>query len=299
MPKSLGQIHTVNFSKTVNASGDIKNCDLSAELTQQLQRMVRQGNIFKVVGIDLGMTTQGLIGGGQVSGYLRYYAPTKGRCSAYRDAYRTMLNAMKLQGINHRDNHQYDFKVGFNGEGPALSDGGTLENQASLDGTLPLTLGPQGNVAAGTTSVFTVHNSGVTPRTTSSTNLFPSGYNTMGVQSTPTDFVLNDSVIWTGNSDYAETSFEQIPFMMSWTPDSTDLAVSFNWRPDPALYLAILAGQIQVFIEELNKDGSAPALEIEMAIHIAGWKSFMSTKKSRKSRTKKSRKSSKRRSRKV
>ena len=57
MPKSLGQIHTVNFSKTVNASGDIKNCDISGELTSQLSKMVRQGQNFKVVGIDMAMTT--------------------------------------------------------------------------------------------------------------------------------------------------------------------------------------------------------------------------------------------------
>jgi hypothetical protein len=293
MPKSLGQIHTVNFSKTVNASGDIKNCDISGELTSQLSKMVRQGQNFKVVGIDMAMTTEGLVGGGQVSGQLRYYAPTKGRCEAYRGAFIAMKKAMSLQGINPSNNAQYDFRVGFNDLGPQLADGGTIENQATLNGSTPLVLHSlAGQVPE--SNVFFVHNSSVQPRTTTSTNLFPAGFNSMGVQNTPTDFVLNDSVMFTGNENSATTTYESIPFMMSWTPDTTDLSIAFNWRPDPALYLAVMTGQFQLYIEEINKDGGSAAVEIEMAIHIAGWKSMMSSpsKKSRRSPTSSSKKTS-------
>jgi len=36
MAKELGQIHTVNKNMTVNASGDVKDIDLSGLLTDQL-----------------------------------------------------------------------------------------------------------------------------------------------------------------------------------------------------------------------------------------------------------------------
>lgn len=294
MPKSLGQIHTVNFQKTVNASGDIKNCDISGELTSQLSKMVRQGQTFKVVGIDMAMTTDGLVGGGQVSGHLRYYAPTKGRCDAYRGAYKAMRKAMSLQGVNPSINSQYDFRVGFNDLGPQLPDGGIIENQATLNGTTPLVLHSlAGQVPE--SNVFFVHNSSVEPRTTSATNLFPAGFNTMGVQNTPTDFVLNDSIMYSGNHNSATTAFESIPFMMSWTPDTTDLSIAFNWRPDPALYLAVMTGQFQLYVEELNRDGGASAVELEIAIHVSGWSSIISEKK--KSKGGRRRRTSKRRSR--
>ena len=57
MAKSLGQIHTANFlvPAVVTNSGPRTNAhliDLAGELSNQLQTMVRQGNYFKIVGID-------------------------------------------------------------------------------------------------------------------------------------------------------------------------------------------------------------------------------------------------------
>jgi hypothetical protein len=65
--KSLGQIHTVNNFYPVSASGDLMNIDLPGQLTDQLQRMVRCGNYFKIVGIDMTLDTVGTNGGGQVT----------------------------------------------------------------------------------------------------------------------------------------------------------------------------------------------------------------------------------------
>ena len=77
MAKSLGQLHTVNKLLTVTGSNQQFDIDFSGELTKQLQRMIRQGQFYKLVGIDMSMTTVGETGGGQVSGYIRYYAPTR------------------------------------------------------------------------------------------------------------------------------------------------------------------------------------------------------------------------------
>ena len=286
--KELGQIHTVNFYNVLDPDESdslILNYDISGELCSQLQRMVRQGNFFKLVGLDMNLTAVGTLGGGQVSGYVRYFAPTRGRCEAYRSAFDAMRNVMKLQGINMTDNEMYDFRAGFNGKGETFLNGATIQNQATLDATNPLSLVSS---SAGEPSVFGVHNAGVVPTSAgvSSSDLFQSGFNTMGVQATPTDFVFNDRALWTGNEHTASEEWEAIPFMMSWTPDTTDIATQFQFRPDPALYLAVMTGQLQVFIEEINVDGGATTLELTSAVQISGWKSIMGNpdKKKRSSR---------------
>ena len=287
MAKELGQIHTVNNQMVFNGTGDIENIDLPGELTSQLQRMIRQGNFFKVVGIDMSLSTVGTVGGGQVSGEIRYYAPTRGRCEAYRGAFKAMRAAMKLQGItNAANNKLYDFRVKIN-DNTSAGTPVVFRNQAALDGTNGLCLH---NTTVPTASVFDVHNRNVQPITSLSTpsgELFSPGFNTMGVQATPTDFVLNDAIPFTGSPDTADVTLESIPFMLSWTPDSTDMAVAFQWRPDPALYLAVMCGQLQVHIEEINRDGGAAALELNIAVMTSGWKSIMgSPDKKRRSRSK-------------
>ena len=73
MAKSLGQIHTVNFSDSItSAPGPRTNLDLVGGLTEQLNHMVRCGTYTKVVGIDMGLATGGTLGGGQITGHIRY-----------------------------------------------------------------------------------------------------------------------------------------------------------------------------------------------------------------------------------
>ena len=76
MPKELGQIHTVNFYNVLDpndADSLICNYDVSGELCSQLSRMVRQGNFFKLVGLDMSLSSTTTLGGGQLSGYIRYF----------------------------------------------------------------------------------------------------------------------------------------------------------------------------------------------------------------------------------
>ncbi len=268
--KSLGQIHTVNNFYPVGASGDLMNIDLPGQLTDQLQRMVRQGNYFKVVGIDMTLDTVGVVGGGQVTGFIRYYAPTKGRCEAFRGAFQSMREVMKTQGISMRDNKLYDFKCPIN-EATAST---VFPNRATLDGVNGLALRNDTNQGA---SIFHVHNASVRPTYTGTTgDLFDSGFDTLLQPAVGgTDFVLNDAVPFSGNHNEASLDYEEIPFMLSWTPDTTDIAVSLQWRPDPALFLAVLCGQLQVRVEEVNLDGGAGAVNLKVATMVSGWKSIM------------------------
>lgn len=273
MAKELGQIHTINQRFAVDptatplVAGEI---DIPFELSSQLQRTIRQGCFYKVVGIDMTVTELGGVNnaGGQVSGFLRYFAPTKGRCEAYRQAFAAMRTQMDIQGISMRDNPMYDFRVGFNDETTGF------RNQAALDGVSPLSFHKPTDIRA---SVFDVYNESVRPQYTGPTgDLFKAGFDTLLSKSPDAiDFVLNDTVMYTGNSDAASTDFETIPFQLSFSPGSTDISVSLQWRPDPALYLAVMGGLFQVYIDEADGDNGATSLVIDVAVMCSGWKSIM------------------------
>ncbi len=280
MPKSLGQIHTVNHESVITSAGSKDQIDLSGELSKQLQHHVRQGNYFKVVGIDMNLTENGGNQGGvQMTGFLDYYIPTRGRCEAYRGAFAAMRTAMKNQGIPMSRNSAYDFRVNSTKETFVNS----LKNAATLDGTNTLHLEESGTPQ----SVFEVHNNSLDPLQTG-TPTFSSGFNTLGTQGAPTDFVLNEGDIgFTGNTNFASSEFESIPFQLSYTPSSTDISVSLQWRPDPALYIAVMCGLFRIRVDELDYDGDADQAKLTIAVHVAGWKSIMGSPDAKKRRPKK------------
>ncbi len=285
MPKSLGQIHTVNHESVITSAGSKDQIDLSGELSKQLQHHVRQGNYFKVVGIDMNLTENGGNQGGvQMTGFLDYYIPTRGRCEAYRGAFAAMRTAMKNQGIPMSRNSAYDFRVNSTKETFVNS----LKNAATLDGTNTLHLEESGTPQ----SVFEVHNNSLDPLQTG-TPTFSSGFNTLGTQGAPTDFVLNEGDIgFTGNTNFASSEFESIPFQLSYTPSSTDISVSLQWRPDPALYIAVMCGLFRIRVDELDYDGDADQAKLTIAVHVAGWKSIMGSPDANKRRSKKAAKPS-------
>ncbi len=283
MAKSLGQIHTTNYRlRNIDSDSQQAYLDLSGELSAVLQHRVRQGNYFKVVGIDATLTDAGSGDtGGQLSGFLEYYTPTRGRCAAYRGAFAAMRNVMKLQGISIAKDSAYDFRVSFDDvdvvnllqvqTGSGVSYQG-LPNRASLDGSNQLCLAESQQASA---DVYAVHNSSLRPLDTSQPD-FQSGFNVMGVQNTPTDFVFGETDMkYTGNELYADAKPERIPIQLSFSPGSTDVSVSLQWRPDPALYIAMAFGQIRFVIDEIDLDSGAEALNLDIAVHIAGWKSVM------------------------
>ncbi len=291
--KELGQIHTVNYSQAVAFGSatpqNFVNVDLPGQLTEQLQTMVRAGTYHKVVGIDMTLDTVGTAGGGQITGYIRYYAPTRGRCAAFRGAFKAMKEQMSNQGVNTRTNPLYDFRAPLN---EFSHTSGAFPNRATLDGREGLALYNSSTPGA---SIFDVHNRSVQPQYTGTAGeLFPDGFDTLLAnqdEGNATDFVLNDTIPFTGNRDAASLEYEEIPFMLTWTPDSTDFAVNWNWRPDPALFLAVLCGQMSIVIEEVNYDGgNDQGLNLNVAVMVSGWKSIMGdpSKRKRSSSKKKS-----------
>jgi len=274
MAKSLGQIHTVNtpFSG-INLVNEKFNIDLPGQLTEQLNRMVRAGTFHKVVGIDMTLNPVGVdpTSGGQVSGRLRYYAPTRGRCAAYRHAFKSTAEMMKTQGVSMRNNMLYDFRAPINNDLTV----NTFPNRSTLDGVNGLAL----NHPIPGASIFGVYNAGIQPiNTATSRPLFTAGFDTLLQGSGGTDFVLNDTQPYSGNNLSASLEYEEIPFAVSYEPSTVGAAsstVSFQWRPDPALYLAVLCGQLQVVIDEVNIVGPAASLKLDINTMVSGWKSIM------------------------
>ena len=278
MPKELGQIHTVNKSLQFSTAQEtatpfvVGDIDLPGELTEQLQRMIRAGQYFKTVGIDMSLDLDSNLGeSAVVSGFIRYYAPTRGRCEAFRGAFKAMADQMSIQGISMRDNALYDFKAPINEEGAAA-----FRNQATLDGANGLALNNTTNSGAG---IFQVHNASVRP-VYEGTNVFDEGFDTLlasgGARS---DFVLNDVAPFTGNEHIASVDYETIPFQLALSTTAEELATAtFQWRPDPALYQAVLCGQYQIVFTDLQtQSGILPPtfLNLNVSIMVSGWKSIM------------------------
>ncbi len=294
MPKELGQIHTVSKSLIFNTSQEtttpfvVGDIDLPGELTEQLQRMIRAGQYFKTVGIDMTLDLAGNLNeSAVVSGFIRYYAPTRGRCEAFRGAFKAMADQMSMQGISMRDNALYDFKVPLNNEAAA-----GFRNQATLDGTNGLALNNVSNPGAG---IFEVHNASVRP-VYEGTNVFDEGFDTLlAAGAAKTDFVLNDVAPFTGNEHIASIDYETIPFQLALSTTADESATAtFQWRPDPALYQAVLCGQYQVVFADLQtQSGVIPPtnLNLNVSVMVSGWKSIMGNPDNKK-------KSSKKRSRK-
>lgn len=221
-----------------------------------------------------------------VKGRLRYFAPTQGRCEAYRTAFQQMMTQMKSKGIEPRHNRQYDFRVTTRDVAnfPLNPVYSPLKNLATLDGTNVLSL--TDNIGSGV-EIFDNHNISVSPATTT-TPVFSTGLTTqIGTVVAATDYVLQEGVIQTGNPNYASTQMESIPFVLEF--DIVNMkALGYQWRPDPALYIPIMLGQMEIVFDEIEADGAPPGqldgIEVNTAIHISGWKSILGSPKSRRSR---------------
>ncbi|AXQ65378.1 MAG: hypothetical protein [Circular genetic element sp.] len=271
--KELGMIHNVNFLTRVDEADSTADTllDLSGQLTDQLQRLVRQGNYFKIAGIDMSCRTVGAATAGTITGALRYYAPTAGRCAAYRAAFKAMAEAMKVKGISMTENRFYDFKVSTR-DSSLLTN--SLSNCATFDGVSELAL----NKAA-PDGVFQVHNAGVQPVQLSAT--FNEGFNVFG--SAGNDFVLNENQQGFEGMDgeIASEEFERIEFIVSVDEDGTTGGnLQLQWRPDPALYLAVMTGMFEISLESVEVTG-ATELDLETSIMVAGWKSIMGKRNGR------------------
>ena len=308
MPKSLGQIHTVNYPDIrMDQTNNRLLFDLPGQLSRQLQHMVRMMSSFKLVGVDISIedySPNAGIGGtyGLVDGSLNYFAPTKGRVEALKHAYKATRAAMKLKGIDPSKNINYDFRPQLSKDSnyastiapvwpePAPTAAG-FKNKASLEvigglsEELCLVDGPPGAA-----SIFETWNNGIQPAMGGSAPDFSEGYNIM---QTPVnqDYVINEEEYIESLSGYANPEMESIPVQVGWGAASSGSRVAaseFQWRPDPALYLAVLTGQIEFIADNVKTDDAAGEVQVSFAFHVAGWKGILGDHKKRRHSKRKS-----------
>lgn len=276
MAKSLGQIHTVNYTLDNVAANDFGLIDLAGQLSNQLQHRVRMLSTFKVVGIDIAVVGHGEAA---VSGDLKYFAPTQGRVEALKQAWLACKEMMKLQGIKYWNNLNYDFRppmadpATFTLTGALGSDFGnqaSLESVGGVPGALCLVDGP-----GGYKTVFDTYNENISPGLPAAPS-FSSGFNVIEA-GTAGDMVLNEEDYLISRVPVASPDPERIPWQIAFDAGSDAASTTFMWRPDPALYLSVLTGQFAFFCEL----SSETTVDLELAIHVAGWKSIHDSKRRR------------------
>ena len=304
MAKALGQIHTVDY-EFPNLTYDITEnnkllIDLPGQLTKQLQHMVRAMSNFKVVGIDMSYTP--ILGTGtddcqtaSMTGYIKYYAPTQGRVEACKAAYQTVRKMMRLSAVDPSHAVTYDFRPPF--ADPAdYSNGDDFGNQASIEDNGLATCLANG---PGSSNIFGIYNQGIIPRSgIGSSPGFEEGFDIgLRTNADSADWTLNEYTYLQSDVPNANETPEQIPFELSWTSggvvlDSTPSIVTslaatddqFMWRPDPALYLSVLTGQLSIEIDTQNaydQEGqdASDSTQLNVSVHVAGWKGFLGGRK--------------------
>lgn len=303
MAKSLGQIHTTNFNfnalSTLVGEDQAFLCDNSAKLSTQFNRNIRMMQSYKWVGADLVVQLPENINptGTEstrvtVKGRMRYFAPTKGRCQALRDAYKQLRTQARVQGIDLSKNRQFDFRVlprpldqyprnvDSGGAAPEINNEDIL-NTTTLNGTNELCM-VEGSAEV---SVFEQYNLSVRPNETSA--VFNPGLQTQAQAGVvQTDFVLNEGLIQGGNPNIADILFEEVPFELSYDLENYR-TYTLQWRPDPALYVSVLGGFVEIVIDEMRAQGASGGaiplngVEMDVAMHWAGWKSIVNPPRSR------------------
>lgn len=235
-------LHTITY-RAGNSTQPLNNndfhlMDFSRDLTTKMQKMVRQGQIFKLCGIDVSLETNPDDEGGSVSGQFRFFAPTKGRCDAWRHAFGAVQRWRKIQGIS--PNYNYDFRVGYNLAWDYETWGGdaynTIANQAWLEtesdgagGATPLGLYLIDTATADSKqSIFDVYNLGIEMNDAAAVPTFGQGWHPYmpidGTNAEEMDFVKHETALLVTNPNgpqYAQVGQEEIiPFSVSYTPNN-------------------------------------------------------------------------------
>lgn len=303
-----GMIHTLSYNWGNVDQGEYGYFDLSKQLTQKLQKMVRQGSIFKIVGIDIAvLPDDGAEGEGGVAGVLRYFTPTKGRCDAWRHAFLATQKWRKIQGVS--GNYNYDFRLGFDAAPFAsgkMQFGGPVSNQAWLeyyaDDDTEATY--QGlfllNSASANSqqSIFDVYNLGLEMNDGATSPSFGQGWTPYSPfqsvdEKVDMDFVKNEEALLVTNPNgpqYASLTPEYIGFQVSWSADGgIDIGggkstLPFQWRPVSNEYLPMLCGLSEIQITDTVQESANQTLII--TFYVSGWSPILR----RRRRKKKSRK---------
>jgi len=299
-----GMIHTISYNWNAVEQGSYGIFDFSQYLTETLQQMVRQGSIFKLVGMDIScLPDDGSEGEGGCAGVLRFFQPTLGRCQAWRSAFYAVQKWRKAQGVPY--NYNYDFRLGFDSAAEADSKdafGYPTPNQAWLEyyADDASSESPQGlylvnsKAASSNQSIFDVHNLGIDINDGEEAPSFGQGwtpyspYNSTD-EKIDMDFVKHETASLVlnpaGKAKYAQIRSETIGFNVSWTMDGGSTISGgkntpvFQWRPVAAEYLPVMCGLMEAQITDTVQEDDNQTLLL--TFYVAGWTPLVRRKKGR------------------
>ena len=83
----------------------------------------------------------------------------------------------------------------------------------------------------------------------------------------------------------ASTDYEEIPFQLAFSTEQNIATTStFQFRPDPALYIAVLSGQFEIIVNDLDVLATVGLEEVtlDISVMVSGWKSIMGNPDSKK-----------------
>lgn len=306
MPK----IHNVEWSLNPVSKNDRFMLDLSWELTSQLQRMVRQCQIFNLTGMQVtALSESGETGrDGIVGGKVRFFQPTAGRIRAIKNAFYSVWERRKESG--YRSNYEYDFRVGLDaGAGYVVSDHGSgiyagnvpIPNHAvNYARGAPYSLWLVDSSVTGTdpdyNSIFRMYNLNIPDYTKSSEAPYTGVLGWDGALGTVTavgvgqgiDYMQHETNALVTNPFGPKAAHEELAGI----PFATAISnTGYGSTVDPWAmplhgnqFFQILNGLIEISIEDCPNDET---LQLKVSCQVLGWKSYM--KKRRKSRKSKRR----------
>ena len=302
-------IHTVDFDITAGLAATSTGLpillDIPAELTRKTNSMQRQGAGWHVGGIDITVHNTDAVPLGvagtftQISGYLRYFTPTKGRVEAYKAAYDTWRETLSQAGVT--PNRFTDFRVTPMGTSNYANSVSGVDSQVypstpnlvSLDGARSLACFSNAGQGYEIFQNWNAQQAYSEPTTSQlqSTGLYSRTDANSGGQ---TDFLLEEEVLMTGWNLNAETDYTEIPFVASF--DNENNVYSFHWDPSPNAYLSIMCGWLEIVLDEVVTDGDsalgAPLLEMSVSVDVLGCGRGYNSRSVQNKKAKSSRKSS-------
>ena len=306
-----GMLHTVHLSMDNPRQDRFGLVDMSAQLTRKLQKMVRQGAIFKLVGIDgnlrVNLDDVTTFPQSSYAGLFFYISPTKGRCDAWRHAFKSVQKWRSLQGV--APNYNYDFRVGLDAKQEiefTLQFGDSpISNQAWLERTEDVANSEQGlflknsYAADSYQSIFDVWNMGIEMNDGGSDPTFGQGWtpyieDPTGTRNVPMDFVKNEQADLVTNPrgpSYASLEWDTIPWQLSFSKfDDTaglmqpaNVSATYQWRPVANEYVPVMCGLMMCGITAVSEGGATDSDgKLDFTFHIKGWNPII--KRRRKSR---------------
>lgn len=307
-----GMLHTLSYTFDGAGQGGMHGLmDISADLTRRLQRMVRQGSIFKLVGIDISASTdEPIVPGTDVqtacAGVLKFYTPTKGRCDAWRNAFFAVQKWRKIQGCP--PNYNYDFRVGFDanteiqgfevwGDYPTPNQAFIEHYANDMEESSAQGLFLTNSYATDSyQSLFDVWNMGIEMQDGSAAPRFGMGWQPYAPDPSnkfDVDFVKNESALLVTNPkgpQYASLEKTEIGFTVGFSEDADVVSITspWQWRPVANEYVPVLCGLIELMT--LDSLENQQDCDLHITLYISGWKSILPRRKKRKSKKSKKKK---------